>query len=571
MRLAFLSPSVPWVFGPYQQQLAMVAAEFHRRESHEIIWISLVSQLKNRTYTAAEVLKIIPPATGFSGHPLKGIPTKYIGSGAALCGGAGWYTGSMNAVLSQHRVDAMISLMDHTRIFVDAPLNVPAFAWFPDHFVALDAHHHHIFAAYAGALALSPSSAQKVRGLMPYKRVEWVPHIVAREHSVRARGVVRAELGIQPGAFVVMVTFANYGHGNAGGRKAFDTSLQAFRSLLDTTPRALLFIHSVATIQVFATAAAAAAAPGVDLHKFIRDAGLPPSAVIVHEERVAYSRVHEMILMSDVLLHPSKTEGFGMGVLEAQLHGVPVITTNFGAMADYTMYGTAVPPRAPEATKLGVYAQPDGDGVTAALRAIAAGTVDGDRAQAISRIETHMSLGAVVDQFERLLHSPPSRPHLPHVRRVSYEEVRPLQGGHSPSAILRATESRWVLLMPAGSTLTVDEDALNYAVDAVSSSGTVSSEVWASGEVSARVDGAQAGVALILVTNLDGSTSPPSSKSPVIMSGRRLRETLNKGPTALDDYLYWMVAALVAAGPSGPRPAGVTVVVGAVPKPPRGC
>ena len=34
------------------------------------------------------------------------------------------------------------------------------------------------------------------------------------------------------------------------------------------------------------------------------------------------------------MLQPSKTEGFGMPVLEAQLLGTPVITTRFGAMAD---------------------------------------------------------------------------------------------------------------------------------------------------------------------------------------------------------------------------------------------
>ena len=45
---------------------------------------------------------------------------------------------------------------------------------------------------------------------------------------------------------------------------------------------------------------------------------------------------HELV---DVLLHPSRSEGFGMLVLEAQHIGVPVITTRRGAMKDYTMHG----------------------------------------------------------------------------------------------------------------------------------------------------------------------------------------------------------------------------------------
>ena len=33
-----------------------------------------------------------------------------------------------------------------------------------------------------------------------------------------------------------------------------------------------------------------------------------------------------------------------MPVLEAQLLGTPAITTRFGAMADFTLYGVSVPP-----------------------------------------------------------------------------------------------------------------------------------------------------------------------------------------------------------------------------------
>ena len=52
-------------------------------------------------------------------------------------------------------------------------------------------------------------------------------------------------------------------------------------------------------------------------------------------------------LTIQVLLQPSKTEGFGMPVLEAQLLGTPVVTTRFGAMADFTMHGIAVEPLQP--------------------------------------------------------------------------------------------------------------------------------------------------------------------------------------------------------------------------------
>ena len=57
-----------------------------------------------------------------------------------------------------------------------------------------------------------------------------------------------------------------------------------------------------------------------------------------HDEAVA------ILSEVDVLLHPSKTEGFGMPVLEMQAVGVPVITTKHGAMSDFNFNGIAVPP-----------------------------------------------------------------------------------------------------------------------------------------------------------------------------------------------------------------------------------
>ena len=45
-----------------------------------------------------------------------------------------------------------------------------------------------------------------------------------------------------------------------------------------------------------------------------------------------YAESLEVVALADVLLHPSRSEGFGMLVLEAQHVGVPVITTRRGAM-----------------------------------------------------------------------------------------------------------------------------------------------------------------------------------------------------------------------------------------------
>lgn len=227
MRVAFLSPALPWSYGPYAQQLGLVAAGLARRGSHEIVWISMLSRMKNMTYSEEILqrgLEAVPPGEG--GNPLKGVAVTYVGTGAAQCGGDGFYTGTLNALLAQHRVDALFSLMDHTRIFVDTPIRVPSFAWFPDHYVDLDLHHRHIFHAYRGVIALSPHSASKVRRVFPHKRVAWVPHIVSVDAPLRSRAEVRRRYGLSNETFLVFMAFGNYQH---NGRKAIDTAMHAFR------------------------------------------------------------------------------------------------------------------------------------------------------------------------------------------------------------------------------------------------------------------------------------------------------------------------------------------------------
>ena len=61
-----------------------------------------------------------------------------------------------------------------------------------------------------------------------------------------------------------------------------------------------------------------------------------------HEESLA------LMSIIDVLLHPAKTEGFGLPVLEAQNMGIPVITSSFSAMQDFTFYGKSIKPLSQE-------------------------------------------------------------------------------------------------------------------------------------------------------------------------------------------------------------------------------
>lgn len=97
-----------------------------------------------------------------------------------------------------------------------------------------------------------------------------------------------------------------------------------------------------------------------------------------------------------------------MPVLEAQLLGTPAITTRFGAMADFTVYGVSVPPLQPHSMGLGYAVMPNLTGIIEALHHVAPPSAlskaDGKRAALMVR--TNMSQPAVAAAFEQLIQLP---------------------------------------------------------------------------------------------------------------------------------------------------------------------
>ena len=60
--------------------------------------------------------------------------------------------------------------------------------------------------------------------------------------------------------------------------------------------------------------------------------GVPETSYVLQTDILEANAAWELMLLADTLLMPSKSEGFGLPMVEAQLMGVPVVTTRFGAM-----------------------------------------------------------------------------------------------------------------------------------------------------------------------------------------------------------------------------------------------
>ena len=115
---------------------------------------------------------------------------------------------------------------------------------------------------------------------------------------------------------------------------------------------------------------------------------------------LSHNDLTELYQGADVLIAATKSEGFGLPSLEAQLLGTPVVTTKFLAMKDYTFYGISVTPlqRVYQSLQSAFWVQPSIKGISDAANEIRNWSFEehtSKRIMAKSIIQTLMSYNMV--------------------------------------------------------------------------------------------------------------------------------------------------------------------------------
>lgn len=185
--------------------------------------------------------------------------------------------------------------------------------------------------AARGLIAMSMDGKAKMEaaGFKPY----YVPHGVDSKVFKPTESSWRRQYGVED-KFVVSMVMANKG---SPSRKAFDPQIRAFAEFRERHTDAVLYLHT--DMQGLG---------GENLHRLLELNNVPHNAVhVVSQYHYLNGMIPSQLLAmiyssSDVVMNATMGEGFGIPIVEAQMCGAPVITTNFSAMPEITKSGWAV-------------------------------------------------------------------------------------------------------------------------------------------------------------------------------------------------------------------------------------
>jgi hypothetical protein len=163
----------------------------------------------------------------------------------------------------------------------------------------------------------------------------YAPHAIEPVFCPTPSDDARKFIGVDDDAFVVMMNSANKGH--APVRKAFGEAFLAFSIFASERPDAVLYVHAEERNGM----------GGIDLPALAQACSIKPEQLrfvnqFAFRQSIPEATLAALYTTADVLLCPSRGEGFGIPVIEAQACGTPVIVSNWTAQPELVGDGWTV-------------------------------------------------------------------------------------------------------------------------------------------------------------------------------------------------------------------------------------
>lgn len=165
-----------------------------------------------------------------------------------------------------------------------------------------------------------------------YKSV-FINHMIDRHffYNMNNKNETRLQYRILATDFICLMVARN---GEASDRKAYLTQLCAFEQFSRNKPNAKLLIHdNYQGVQ-----------PLVNIGELVHKLNINHKIIRTDHTFRSNDNIRDLYQLSDVLLCASKSEGFGLPMVEAQFCDLLVITNNCTSMPDNTCYGICTEP-----------------------------------------------------------------------------------------------------------------------------------------------------------------------------------------------------------------------------------
>lgn len=244
----------------------------------------------------------------------------------------------IQAYYEKSQASAIITLMDVWRFTPDVWREVPFFPYTPiDHTPvpplvanALNAARKVIAMSQFGVNELKKADCEALYVPLTYDPDVW---------QYQDKSEARARAGIPEQAF--WVTFIGV-NDSIPSRKGIPELLTAWQHFVDRHPDAVLYLHTALHGNL-----AQNNIGGVKIDFLLTALRLTPNNVKIVDEYeyrtgIPQKKLATLVAASDVMILPSRGEGFGLCLIESQASGTPVITTKFAAQQELCKVGWLV-------------------------------------------------------------------------------------------------------------------------------------------------------------------------------------------------------------------------------------
>lgn len=272
-----------------------------------------------------------------------------------------------NLISLKENSNVMLFHQDFFCFKLNSKFNFTSVIFTPLHYYPLDNPNKEALKHFDIYISLSDFGYKLLKSNFPEKKVTKIPLCVDIDLCNYDNNIEKKDykkmLGFHENHFVCSMIANNEEYTD---RKGFQQNLQAFSKLHKKYKNCRLYIHTRVTQRI----------PILNL---LRKYNIK-SKIYKYCDQDKYNNhlynrkdIFNILKASDVLLHASKSEGFGIPIIEAQACRCSVVTTNFSAMPELTVNGISTDYKKREKypdDKKSYWAIPDIDNIYKALETI---------------------------------------------------------------------------------------------------------------------------------------------------------------------------------------------------------